>query len=101
MLDDDGDVGFDDARVVLVARDVLGHGEIVEPQMLRSAGRNSDVVRARGFAIAEVHRYRDVGRFVRGVEQARRFVTRELRLLSMAIRRYEAFSDGPAPLSNR
>src|SRR5690606_7993900 len=48
-----GHVGADEAGVVGVARHRFGIGEVVEPQVRRTAGRDNHAVRPYRFAVGE------------------------------------------------
>lgn len=51
MLDDDWFVGDEDARIVGVAWNRLGVGEVVEAQVQRAPGGDGDVVRVDRVAV--------------------------------------------------
>ena len=96
VLDDDGDVGFDEAGVVGAAWDGFGGGQVVKSNVFGSARGDGGAIGANGFVVGIKNPDLEVGFLVRSVEDADAFVAGHFGLGTVAGFGDVTFGDGPA-----
>src|SRR5918996_789169 len=100
MLHDNRHVRFDDTREISVSRDGFRIVQVIKSDVSGSAARNRKAVRPSGIAIGKIDGDLDLSVAVGCVQDADRFMARELRFRTMAVRRNVSLSNCPALGSN-
>src|SRR5579872_4981207 len=100
MLNHDGNVRLDRARIIRSSRDRSRIFQVVEAQVLRSPRLDIDPIRPDRIAVREVDRDFHVRLLLGRVQQAHSFVARHLRRWPMTLRRNVAFRDCPVLASD-